>query len=103
LLGAPAVREASVVDEASGRTVATVQVGAARPDPNTDLTVAPVDFSEVRTPGRYWLKAGPVQSYGFVVDDLAFDLMFIAMMRTYRLQRCGTEVRDPASGVSHAA
>ncbi len=83
--------------------VASVPIGASRRDPDTGLNVTPIDFSAVRTPGRYWLKAGTVQSYGFVVDDLAFDLAFVAMMRTYRLQRCGTEVRDRLSGVSHAA
>ncbi len=103
LAGPAAAGDVSVVEEASGRTVASVPVGRSRRDPDTGLQVATVDFSAVRRPGRYWLQADGVQSHGFVIDDLAFDLAFVAMLRTYWLQRCGTAVRDPATGVAHAA
>lgn len=103
-LAAPAAAgEVSVVEEASGRTVASVPLGRARRDPDTGLQIAAADFSAVRRPGRYWLQAADVQSHAFVIDDLAFDLAFVAMLRTYWLQRCGVAVRDPVTGLAHGA
>ncbi|MFN4088640.1 MAG: glycoside hydrolase family 9 protein [Alphaproteobacteria bacterium] len=103
LLAVPGpLREISVVSETSGETVAAFPVGRAKRDPDTGVAVAPVDFSSVRAPGRYWLQGGAVQSHGFVVDDVAFDLTFTQMLRTYWLQRCGVAVRDPISGMDRA-
>jgi endoglucanase len=61
------------------------------------------DFSSLVEPGTYTIRIGRRASHPFEISDMKYHALFYSAMRSYYLQRCGTRINDPISGVSHAA
>jgi endoglucanase len=61
------------------------------------------DFSFLTEPGKYTIKINSDESYPFEITDQKYHDLFYITMRSYYLQRCGMEINDTISGVSHAA
>ena len=47
------------------------------------------DFSAVRTPGTYYITAGPYRSFPFRIGDNIYDDVLQMIVRYFALQRCG--------------
>lgn len=47
------------------------------------------DFSEVRQPGTYYIKAGPSRSFPFRIESNAYDDAIDMIVGYFALQRCG--------------
>ncbi len=57
------------------------------------------DFSEVKTPGRYYISYGGLDdSYVFEISDKVYNNLLDDSIRMLYLQRCGTEVKDETFG-----
>ena len=105
--GAAIVDKASVIDVATGKSVFEGEVNPAVNNKSTGRNEARFDFSSVKTPGTYKIKAGDVESCEFKIGDMVYDEAFKASLRMFYLQRCGCELTsdlagDFAHGVCHA-
>ena len=84
-----AAREFSVIDTRTGRAVLTKAVE------QTTTPLGPyqvLDFSEVREPGTYTIKAGDTQTRSFRIgDDAWLDSIWKSINFMYS-ERCGTEI-----------
>ena len=60
------------------------------------------EFSFVEEPGEYVIRIGDEESYPFEITPDKYRKLFYTTMRSYYLQRCGMEINDSISGVSHA-
>lgn len=57
------------------------------------------DFSELTTPGRYYVSYGGLDnSYTFTIGDDVYDNLLDSSVRMLYLQRCGTKVEDADFG-----
>jgi hypothetical protein len=82
-------REFSVVDQESGRTVLTKPVQAV----STPLGKYQVlDFSEIREPGRYAIKAGDALTRSFRIGDDAWRESIWKAINFMYCERCGMEI-----------
>jgi endoglucanase len=86
----------SVQDAVTGRTV--FEGRAAEPgrrDPASGERVSRLDFSALRTPGRYRVLApGVTASPVFTVDRAVYDDALATVLKSFAYHRCGTAVRD---------
>jgi len=69
----------------------TLSAGAT--DPNSRDVVQAADFSDVRTPGKYYLEVpGVGRSWDFSIGPDVFSHTYYLAMRAFYGQRCGTAV-----------
>ncbi len=62
------------------------------------------DFSDVKEPGNYYIKANDVKSYTFKIGDDVFDSAYNDVVKMLYLQRCGCELTaDLAGDFAHPA
>ncbi|WP_024834469.1 glycoside hydrolase family 9 protein [Ruminiclostridium josui] len=59
------------------------------------------EFSFVEEPGEYVIRIGDEESYPFKITPDKYRKVFYTAMRSYYLQRCGMEINDSITGVSH--
>lgn len=70
-------------------------------DVNQDVWIA--DFSEVKTPGQYYLTIpGVGRSIDFPIGDKVYDSAFYTVMRGFTLWRCGTAVQGEHNGIRYS-
>lgn len=62
-----------------------------------------LDFSSVNTTGRFFLEGHEVRSSIFRIAEDSFQEATRLLLRSYYLQRCGHELLDPETGLSHLA
>ena len=73
--------------------VLRVTPGDAAEDADSGDTLRPVDFSDLREPGTYYLDApGLGKSHPFTIGDDVFARPFRLALRSFYGQRCGTAV-----------
>ena len=70
-------------------------------DSQTLTRIAEVDFSEITEPGKYYLKHDKLKSAPFKIGEDIYQEPLVTLLRSYYLQRCGVELDDPITGVSH--
>ena len=71
-------------------------------DLTTQDGVTVIDFSSVTKPGTYYLQKGKLKSLPFAIGQDIYQEPLKTMIRSYYLQRCGVELDDPITGISHA-
>lgn len=73
-----------------GSVAGTYTSSGASTDEDSGDSVSTVDFSEITTPGDYYLYLpGPMlRSYRFTIADSAFDIAGLASAKSYYFQRC---------------
>jgi endoglucanase len=106
LVGDVAAATATVRDNVSGRAVLTVPVGPPSTDPQTGDTVRIVDFSSLRSLGRYVLDvAGAGASDPFQLREDVYARPLYLAMRSFYGQRCGmaVDMGPEFAGYRHAA
>lgn len=83
----------AVVRRSDGSVALSAIVGPAIEDPDSGDTVRHIDFSALRTPGRYTVEvAGVGSSDPFEVGDHVFRPVLRVAMRSFYAQRCGMSV-----------
>ena len=73
-----------------GTVAGTYTSGSTSTDEDSGDSVSRVDFSDVTTPGDYYvLLPGPMlRSYRFTIDDAVYDIAALAAAKSYYFQRC---------------
>ena len=67
------------------------------------LDLQTLDFSKIDRLGSYYLEDGKVRSPTFHIGKSVYKLATRLLLRSYYLQRCGVELLDPETGLSHEA
>lgn len=91
-----------VIEVASKINVFDAPVGDRKSDKFTNNSTQIIDFSSLNKEGSFYLKYGKVQSSPFTITKNIYQDALNKLLRSYYLQRCGVEVRDAVSGVSHS-
>jgi endoglucanase len=62
-----------------------------------------LDFSKIEREGLYYLEDGELRSPNFRIGEKVYKEATRLLLRSYYLQRCGVELLDPETGLSHEA
>ena len=100
--------EAKVVTLRDATTDALIMMIKPKQSGFTDLdaeasTTQLLDFSQIDRLGNYYLEEGDVRSVTFRIGETVYKEATRLLMRSYYLQRCGVELLDPETGLSHEA
>jgi endoglucanase len=90
-----------VVAAQINKPVASIPLQPEALDSVTQDTVATIDFSSVTQPGTYYLQLGKLKSVPFTIGTDIYKQPLVTLLRSYYLQRCGMEIDDPVTGISH--
>lgn len=90
-----------VIEVGSKINVFDAPLGDRKSDKFTNNSTQTIDFSSLNKEGSFYLKYGKVQSSLFTISKNIYQDALNKLLRSYYLQRCGIEVRDSVSGVSH--
>ncbi|MGD1919209.1 MAG: glycoside hydrolase family 9 protein [Pleurocapsa sp.] len=92
---------AKLIDRDTSKEIATLSLKPATVDPDTKDAIATIDFSQVTQPGNYYLHGGKLKSAPFSIGKDIYQDALVKLLRSYYIQRCGVEIDDPISGISH--
>ncbi len=93
-----------IIDAGNGRKVFDGILGNVKLDNTMEEFICYGDFSSFKKEGKYQIKIeGVEESYPFEIKKNLYKNFYITAMRTYYLQRCGVEIKDKFSGVTHKA
>ena len=92
---------AKLIDRDTNEEIAALPLEPAVIDDDTKDAISVIDFSNVTQPGNYYLRAGKYKSVPFAIGNDVYQKPLVPLLRSYYLQRCGVEINDPSSGVSH--
>ncbi len=107
-----APKRAMLLNSSSGDVVELVQIPdkliaklpfAEAHELDNGLKIRWLDFSETTAPGDYFLRQGELKSATFRIGEDVYGDSSRLLQRSYYLQRCGVELKDPVSGLEHAA
>ena len=91
-----------LIDADTSEPVTSLNLEQAVKNSGSRDTLSSVDFSSVVEPGKYYLKQSNIESVPFEIGTDIYQEPLISLLRSYSLQRCGVEVDDPVTGISHA-
>ncbi|MDJ0571562.1 MAG: glycoside hydrolase family 9 protein [Pleurocapsa sp. MO_192.B19] len=90
-----------LIDNNTQKLVTTLSLGKEIQDTDTPDTISRIDFTDITKPGTYYLKQGKIESTPFKVGTDIYQQPLVTLLRSYYLQRCGVEIDDPVTGISH--
>ncbi len=91
--------EFKVVNAENDEVVYTGTLGEAAENKSAKENDRIADFSEVKTPGKYYITCGDLdKSYTFVIADNPYKELMKEAVRMFYLQRCGCEIEDETFG-----
>ena len=93
--------EIQLIDENTGSLFTTLSLGQEIIDSGTQDVISTIDFSSVTHPGTYYLKQGRLRSVPFKIGTDIYEQPLVTLLRSYYLQRCGVEINDSITGISH--
>lgn len=68
-------------------------------DPSTGHTIYKADFSELLTPGNYYIKSEKGEkSYTFAINNSVFNELYNKSLKTFYIQRCGIKLDEKYAG-----
>ncbi len=85
----------------SKKIIATLPLKPEIRDDETGDRLAKIDFTSITQPGKYYLKQDKLKSPPFQIGQDIYQQPLVTLLRTYYLQRCGVELDDPVTGISH--
>lgn len=97
-----AQQKIELVDSSTKKTVQVITPDRAVRDRDSNDRLQTIDFSHVQQNGRYFLRAGSIESYPFSIASNVYQEPIIKLLRSYYLQRCGIAIDDPVTGIRHA-
>ncbi len=87
--------EFSVINADTEEVVYTGELYGETSNTSADETDFFGDFSEITTPGKYYIKCGSLDdSYAFEIADNVYNDVLKDSVRMMYLQRCGTDISD---------
>ena len=87
--------EFKVVNAENDEVVYTGTLGEAAENKSAKENDRIADFSEVKTPGKYYITCGDLdKSYTFVIADDPYKELMKEAVRMFYLQRCGCDIVD---------
>lgn len=92
---------ATLVDENTGAPILEIAPGTPYREEPHGTALRVLDFSRLAQPGRYRITWQGVRSAPFEVSPKAFHDGLTLLLRSYTLQRCGTALNDPVTGLVH--
>lgn len=92
---------AQLVDRASGEVVFETTPSHSQNDDASGDCIRALDFSEFRTPGRYYLRYGELVSVPFAIGWDIYRIPLALLLRSYYLQRCSVLLNDSITGLYH--
>ena len=92
----------TIVDDATGKAVFTGTLTPAKHDAMTEENLRQADFTKLDQPGRYRLVVGGKTSYAFAIGKDVYDEPTVENWRSFTLQRSGTKIDDPETGLKVA-
>lgn len=92
----------ALVEKKTGRVVKLLKAHPTVAGPD-DSTVQTLDFSSVTQTGLFYLESDDLKSVSFRITKDSYKETTRLLLRSYYLQRCGHELLDPETGVSHLA
>jgi len=84
------------------KLVATLPLMPEIEDQETGDRISEIDFSSITESGKYYLKQDKLKSVPFAIGNDIYQQPLVKLLRSYYLQRCGVEINDPITGISHA-
>lgn len=93
---------AQLINYDNRELIATLSLGQETIDADTQDAISTIDFTDQTEPGTYYLKLGRFKSAPFEIGTDIYEQPLITLLRSYYLQRCGVEINDPITGISHA-
>lgn len=93
--------KAKLINQETNEVLTEISSTAEIVDPTNQDGVAVIDFSSVNQPGTYYLQQGKLKSVPFAIGKDIYQKPLETMIRSYYLQRCGVELDDPVTGISH--
>ena len=84
------------------KLVTTLTLGQKSKDEETRDVLSQVDFTDLTKPGKYYLKQDKLKSVPFEIGSDIYQEPLVSLLRSYYIQRCGVEIDDPVTGISHA-
>ena len=93
--------ETQLIDDQTGQLFTTLSLGQEVIDSGTQDVISTIDFSSVTQPGTYYLKQGKLKSAPFKIGTDIYEQPLVTLLRSYYLQRCGVEINDSITGISH--
>lgn len=96
------LKNAQLLNFDTEELVSTLTLGPKIEDEDTRDFISQVDFTDVTQPGKYYLKQDKLKSVPFQIGADIYQEPLVTLLRSYYLQRCGIEIDDPVTGISHA-
>lgn len=90
-----------LINSQTQEAVLQIQPSPAKRDSSSRDWVQTLDFSTLTEPGNYYLQQGELKSYPFEIGPEIYAEPLVKLLRSYYLQRCGVELHDPVTGISH--
>ncbi|MEM7761398.1 MAG: glycoside hydrolase family 9 protein, partial [Cyanobacteria bacterium P01_A01_bin.40] len=90
-----------LIDRQTRKVVRTIQPDREIQDTATPDAISTIDFTDITQPGTYYFRQGKLTSVPFAIGREIYQQPLITLLRSYYLQRCGVEVNDPVTGISH--
>ena len=90
-----------LINQETNEVLAEISSKAETVDLTTKDGVTVIDFSSITEPGTYYLQQGKLKSVPFAIGKDIYQKPLATMIRSYYLQRCGVELNDPVTGISH--
>lgn len=92
-------KEFAVYDCAENKPVYQGALTAPELDEDSGDTISKGDFSIVKEPGHYYIKAGNEVSPIFAISDKQYEICTDALLKGFYYQRCGVELTEEYAGV----
>ena len=83
------------------KVVATFPLTPEIKDESTGDRIIKINFSSVTQPGTYYFQQKRLKSASFQIGEDIYQQPLITLLRSYYLQRCGVELDDPITGITH--
>ena len=93
--------EIKLINSDTRKLVAKITSTPEIQDDQTGDRISQIDFSSITEPGKYYLKQNKLKSLPFEIGNEIYQQPLITLLRSYYLQRCGVELDDPITGISH--
>ncbi|MDP4089209.1 MAG: glycoside hydrolase family 9 protein [Bacillota bacterium] len=91
--------EFQVINKVNNEIVLRGKMGPAVYDQSTDETVVRGDFSELKTPGEYYISVENLgDSFSFKIGNNVYEDVKDGLLKALYMQRCGTELVESHAG-----
>lgn len=102
IINGPSVEFVALIEKSTGDPIQMITPGVAQSG-GKGVQTQLLDFSQVTEPGEYYLEGGDLRSASFSIGETVFENTTRLLLRSYYLQRCGVELLDDETGLSHQA